>query len=196
MKKEPFPRASLSDEQIVDLYFSRDESAINETDRKYGRILYSIAYNVLHDKRDCEECLNDAYLSAWKAIPPARPRSLCAFLSVIIRRISINRYYSESAKKKIPSEMTVSLEECSDYIASFDSLEDTVSAKELGSMINEFTNSLSEKKRYVFVGRFWFFDPVKDISKELGTSESNVYKEIAEIKAELKEFLETRGISI
>ena len=196
MKKESSSRAPLSDEQIIDLYFSRDESAIKETDRKYGRMLYGIAYNVLHDKQDCEECRNDAYLSAWKAIPPAKPRSLCAFLSVIIRRISINRYYSESAKKEIPSEMALSMEECSDFLSSFDSLEDTVSAKELGSMINDFVNSLPAKKRYVFMGRFWFFDSVKDIAIELNTSESNVYKEIAKIKAELKEYLETRGISI
>ena len=196
MKMESYSRAPLSDEQIIDLYFSRDESAIKETDRKYGRILSGIAYNVLHNKQDCEECRNDAYLSAWKAIPPANPRSLGAFLSVIIRRISINKYYSESAKKKIPSEATLSMEECSDFLSSFDSLEDTVSAKELGSEINDFVGSLSARKRYVFMGRFWFFDSVKDIAKELGTSESNVYKEIAKIKAELKEFLETRGISI
>ena len=196
MKKEPFGRPPLPDEQIIDLFFSRDESAIKETDKKFGRILYGIAYNVLHDKQDCEECVNDAYLSAWKAIPPARPRSLCAFLSVIIRRISINRYYAERAKKKIPSEMTVSMEECSDFLSGFDSLEDTVSAKELGSMIGDFVNSLSEKQRYVFMGRFWFFDPVKDIAKELDTSESSVYKEISKIKAELKDYLETRGISI
>lgn len=196
MKNESYSRAPLSDEQIVDLYLSRDESAIKETDRKYGRILYGIAYNVLHDKQNCEECRNDTYLAAWNTIPPAKPRALGAFLSVIIRRISINKYYSENSKKKIPTEATLSMEECSDFLSSFDSLEDTITAKELGRMINDFVNSLSAKKRYVFMGRFWFFDSVKDIAKELDTSESNVYKEIAKIKAELKEFLEKRGISI
>ena len=186
----------MSDRQIIDLFFARDESAIGETDKKYGRMLYGIAYNVLHDPQDCEECKNDAYLSAWKAIPQAKPHSLGAFLSVIVRRLSINRYYSERAKKKIPSELTLSMEECSDFISSFDSLEDSITAKELGSIINEFVVSLSEKKRYIFMGRFWFLDPVKDIADELKTSESNVYKEIAKIKTELKEYLETRGISI
>ena len=196
MKKESGSRAPLSDGQIIELYYSRDESAISETDKKYGKMLYGIAYNALHDTQACEECKNDAYLAAWKAIPPAKPRSLGAYLSVIMRRLSINRYYSESAKKKIPSEMTLSMEECSDFLPDPDSLEDDVSARELGSMINGFVSSLPEKKRYVFMGRFWFFDPVKDIAEELDTSESNVYKEIVKIKTELKEYLEERGITI
>lgn len=196
MKNNSGNQALMSDKEIIDLFFNRDESAIFETDRKYGRMLFRIAYNVLHDTMDCEECKNDAYLSAWRAIPPSKPRSLGAFLSVIVRRISINRYYSESAKRKIPSEMTRSMEECSDYISSFDSLDDKITAKELGAMMNDFVNNLPEKKRYIFMGRFWFFDPVKDIAAELKTSESNVYKEIAKIKAELKEYLEKRGVSI
>ena len=185
MKNESGSRASLPDEEIIDLFFARDEAAIKETDKKYGKMLYGIAYNVLHDPQDCEECKNDAYLSAWKTIPPAKPHSLGAFLSVIIRRHSINRYYSESAKKKIPSGLTLSMEECSDFISSFDSLEDSVTAKELGAMINEFVASLPEKRRYIFMGRFWFFDSVKDIASELKTSESHVYKELAKIKSGL-----------
>ena len=196
MKNNSDGQARMSDEKLIDLFFARDESAIKETDKKYGKMLYGISYNVLHDRRDCEECKNDAYLSAWKAIPPERPRMLGAFLSVIIRRISINRYYSVISKKKIPSELTLSLDECSDLVSSFDSVEDGVFAKELGAMINDFVNSLPERKRYIFMGRFWFFDPVKDIAAELGTTESNVYKEITKLKSELKKYLNERGISV
>ena len=104
----------LSDEQIIELYFGRNEDAIAETDRKYGKYLFTVAYNVLHDNSDCEECVNDTYLGAWKAMPPTRPNVLKAFLTAITRRVAIKRYHSnmkkrvaeEDAKKKIAKKTT------------------------------------------------------------------------------------------
>lgn len=93
----------LEDIKIVELYFNRDEKAIIETDAKYGKLLFKIAYNILGNKSDCEECLNDIYLGIWNAIPPTNPNSFCSFISQIARNIAINKYKENSAKKRIPS---------------------------------------------------------------------------------------------
>ena len=87
-------RTPLTDERIVELYWQRNEQAVEETDFKYKKYLSTVAYNIVHDTQDCEECLNDTYVGAWNAIPPTRPTSLKAFLTTLVRRISINRYHS------------------------------------------------------------------------------------------------------
>ena len=104
-------KSVMNDGDIIELYFLRDERAISETDAKYGKYLFSVAYNVVHDRLDCEECLNDTYLDAWNAMPPERPAVLKAFLAIIMRRRAIDRYKAEKRKKRIPSELTVSLSE-------------------------------------------------------------------------------------
>ncbi len=106
----------ISDERIIELYWKRDEKAIHETEVKYGKMLFSIAYNILHDKSDCEECQNDTYLCVWKRIPPIRPVVFSAFISKIMRDISINKYKEKTSKKRIPSELTVSIEDLHDYL--------------------------------------------------------------------------------
>ena len=93
----------IDDQKIIDLYWARNERAIIETERKYKKYLYTVAYNIVRNRLDCEECLNDTYLGAWNSIPPTRPNSLKAYLTVIMRRISINRYYSNSKKGVVPS---------------------------------------------------------------------------------------------
>ena len=101
----------LDDKKIVELYWQRDERAIEETDAKYRKYLLSVSYNILHDTLDCEECLNDTYIGAWNAMPPSKPEILRAFLVTIMRRIAVNRYHSNRKKSNIPSEMTVALSE-------------------------------------------------------------------------------------
>ena len=111
MSKRRDQTTPLTDEQIIELYWTRQENAIQETDKKYGQFLFRIANNMLHDRRDSEECQNDTYLGAWNAIPPTRPLVLSAFLVQIMRRIAINRYREKTSKKRIPSELTVALED-------------------------------------------------------------------------------------
>ena len=107
----------ISDEEIVALYWQRNEKAIQLTSDKYGKFLYRIAYNILHDHRDCEECQNDTYHSVWHAIPPTKPRIFRAFLAGMMRNIATDKYYEKTSKKKIPSELTVSMEECGDFLS-------------------------------------------------------------------------------
>lgn len=103
-------RGATDDEEIVRLYFDRDEAAIRETDRKYGKFLFGIAYNILHDRLDCEECRNDTYLGIWNSIPPTRPVSFRAFITRIMRNTAIKKYKERTCLKRVPSELTVPLD--------------------------------------------------------------------------------------
>lgn len=186
----------MSDEKIIELYFQRDERAINETDTKYRKFLFSIAYNILHDTCDCEECLNDTYKDTWNSIPPARPSLLQAFLAAIMRRTAIDLYKTKTRQKRISSEFTVSLSEIEDFISNKDDTFSSVDANELGRVISDFVRSLSQRKMYIFMSRYYIFRPINEISKLLGCSESTVNKEIASIKKQLKEKLKEEGYTV
>ena len=186
----------LSDDKIIELYFSRDEKAIEETDFKYRKYLFSVAYNILRDRLDCEECLNDTYLGAWNAMPPSRPNVLKAFLTVIARRIAIKRYHSNSRRNMIPSEMTVSLSELEDFLADGDEVEAGFDAERLGKVISDFVLSLSERRQFIFMSRYYMADPIDTIAHDLSLSRSTVNKELAAIRQALKEKLESEGYSI
>lgn len=186
----------MSDEKIIELYFERDERAINETDTKYRKFLFSIAYNILHDTCDCEECLNDTYKDTWNSIPPARPSLLQAFLAAIMRRTAIDLYKTKTRQKRISSEFTVSLSEIEDFISNKDDTFSSVDANELGRVISDFLRSLPERRMYIFMSRYYIFRPINEISKLLGCSESTVNKEIASIKKQLKEKLKEEGYTV
>jgi RNA polymerase sigma-70 factor (ECF subfamily) len=189
-------KAPLSDEKIIELYWERDEKAIDETDRKYKKHLFSIAYNVLHEKLDCEECLNDTYLGAWNAIPPSRPNVLKAFLTTIARRIAIKRYHRNLKKSVIPSEMTVSLSELEDFIMGDEDIGSDFDADRLGNVLSDFVRSLSERRRFIFMSRYYLSEPIETIASELSLSRSMINKELAAIRTALKEKLESEGYSI
>lgn len=189
-------KLSMDDEKIVELYFKRDEKAITETDYKYGKYLFSIVCNMVADRLDCEECLNDTYLGAWNAIPPARPYALKAFLTTIARRIAIKRYHRNSKQKAVPSEMTVSLSELADFIAGDEDAEVGFDAERLGRVISAFVRSLPERRQFIFMSRYYVSDPIDSIAKDLGISRSTVNKELAAIRCALKEKLESEGYSV
>ena len=184
---------TMSDEQIVALYWQRDEQAIKETDIKYKNFLLSVAYNIVHDVYDSEECLNDTYIGAWNAIPPAKPTLLQAFLATIMRRTAIDCYKAQKRQKRMASELTVSLSEVEDFISVDDNMETQTDTKVLGRVISDFVRSLSKRRMYIFMSRYYVARSIKEISQLLGCSESTVNKEIAAIKLGLKEKLEKEG---
>lgn len=196
MELQNAKRAIMSDEKIIELYFKRDEQAITQTDIKYRNFLLSIAYNIVHDTCDCEECLNDTYEDTWNSIPPARPSLLQAFLAAIMRRTAIDLYKTKTRQKRISSEFTVSLSEIEDFISSRDDTFSSVDANELGRVISDFVRSLSQRRMYIFMSRYYIFRPINEISKLLGCSESTVNKEIASIKKQLKEKLKEEGYTV
>ncbi len=185
----------ISDQAIVDLYWARDERAIRETDLKYGTYLFSIAYNIVHDRLDCEECLNDTYMGAWNAMPPTRPRVLQAFLLTIMRRIAINRYRRNLRKSAVPSELTVSFSELEPFIADNERTDAAFEAKQLGAIISNFVRSLPKRKQYIFMSRYYAAEPIETIARDLDLSRSTIQKELAAIRSALKETLEKEGYS-
>ena len=186
----------ISDEQIVALFWQRDEQAIEQTDFKYKRFLLSVAYNIVNDTSDSEECLNDTYLDAWNSIPPAKPTLLQAFLATIMRRNAIDCYKARKRQKRIASELTVALSEVENLVADEDDVYSEADAKELGRTISAFVRSLSDRRMYIFMSRYYFARPIKEISKLLNCSESTVNKEISAIKRDLFESLKKEGYDI
>lgn len=184
----------LKDEEIIDLYWNRNEKAISETDRKYRNYLFAVAYNIVHDNLDCEECLNDTYLCTWNSIPPQRPRVFHSFLAKIMRNAAIDKYRENSAGKRVPSELIMSLDEfgeCMDFTSSSDE-----EINEIAKILNTYIDNLSEREEFEFVCRYYYSDKIADIAKLLNVSESQVYRDLSDIRKNLKESLEKEGIMI
>ncbi len=196
LQRKQAEKDRISDEEIIELYWKRDVKAIEKTEQKYKRYLFSIAYNILHDTLDCEECLNDTYLGAWNAMPPSRPNVLKAFLTTITRRIAIKRYHSKQRKTVIPSEMTSSLSELEDIIADGDDIGTELDAERLGRVISDFVRSLPDSRQFIFMSRYYAADPIDTIARDIGLSRSMVNKELAAIRRTLREKLESEGYSI
>lgn len=192
LQRKQSTRAPLGDEEIIDLYWKREERAIEETDIKYQSYLFSVAYNVLHDRLDCEECVNDTYIGAWNAIPPTKPKILKAFLSTLTRRIAVNRYHGNRKKSSIPSEMTVALSELEAFWGEEDPAENLDNYR-LGRVISDYLRALSPRGRFIFMSRYYMANTVDRIAKDLRVSRSTVNKELAFIRTSLKEKLESEG---
>ena len=187
-------QAVIADEQIIELYWQREERAIQETDKKYGQFLFQIAYHILRDRSDCEECKNDTYLDVWNAIPPTRPTSFRAFITQIVRWIAIDLYRVKTSQKRIPSEMTISMEDLKNTL--YDTESAVYAAEELGTVINHYVRSLPERQRYIFIDRFYLAEPVETIASDLSLSVQTVYREIEKIKQGLKLYLERNEVYI
>ena len=188
------PQASKwSDETIVELYWQRDETAIQATGEKYGRYLYTIAYNIIHDSMDCEECLNDTYLGTWNAIPPAKPTILQAFLSKIMRNVATDKYRARHAASRIPCELTVSLDELGDTLGHASTMEHEYNTHKLAELLNTYLRGLSSQDEFVFVCRYYYADRVVDIAKMLDVSPNTVYRELKSIREGLRACLEKEG---
>ena len=194
MELQSRPRTILSDEEIIALYWDRDEQAISRTDEKYKKFLLSVAFNIVFDDQDCEECLNDTYIDAWNSMPPSKPALLQAFLATIMRRTAIDRYKSRKRQKRIASELTVSLSELEEIIA--DESDNSAQTDELARLLSDFVRSLPDRRMYIFMSRYYFARPIGEIASLLCCSESTVNKEIAAIKRELKEKLMKEGYTL
>lgn len=184
---------TLSDEAIIDLYWNRDETAIRATDDKYGRYLYAIAYNIVRDDPDCEECLNDTYLSTWNRIPPTKPNIFQIFLSKITRNVAVDKYRTRNAAKRIPSELTLSLEELDECIPSDSTVEGDYATREIGDILYAYLRKLNRRSLMIFICRYYFADSIASIAEMLKVSESTVFRELAKIREGLKTRLEQEG---
>lgn len=184
----------MQDEIIVELYWQRDESALRETEIKYGSYLSKVSFNILSDKEDAREILNETLLCAWNSMPQQRPKLLGTYLSKITRDLSIDRYRTKHRKKRIDSQFTLSLDELSD-IAVDDSGGD-LDCILLGESINKYLRTLSHEARTAFVQRYFFSDPISEIAKRQGCSESRLKSLLFRVRKGLREHLIKEGYDI
>ena len=184
----------MEDYQIVDLYWARSEHAIRETDEKYGRLLQSISYSLLSSREDAEECVNDTYMEAWQRMPEDRPIYLGAYLSKIIRCLSVDRFRATHRQKR--GGMGQILEELTECIPGGESPQEAYENRELARVINGFLEDLDEEKRRMFVRRYFYSDSVDAIANRLKVSVSKVKTTLFRLRGELKRRLEEEGISL
>lgn len=184
----------MEDQGIIELYFQRSEQAIRETERKYGRYCASISGNILRNRHDAQECVNDTYLQTWNSIPPARPANFPAYLGKIVRNISLNRLKADHAKKRGSGTFYESYEELSACIPSRDMTEDACDAVLLRDCITRWLSTLPAEQRMVFIGRYWYFDSVSTIASRMGFSVSKVKMMLLRLRADLKEQLQKEEI--
>jgi len=183
----------MEDEKIIELFFRRSEQAIQELDKKYGKLCRKLSHNIVNDCQDAEECVNDAYLGAWNAIPPVRPNPLLSYIVKIVRNISLKIYWRKGAAKR-NSIYTTALTEIEACIADPKSVEDEIEAKELARIIERFLDTLTAENSAIFMRRYWFSDSCKDIAKHTGLSEKNVSVRLVRIRQKLREYLIERGV--
>ncbi|QNO14289.1 sigma-70 family RNA polymerase sigma factor [Alkalicella caledoniensis] len=185
----------MEDLQIIDLYLCRNEAAIQETDTKYGRLLNSIALNILSNCEDSEECVNDTYCKAWNAIPPQKPKSLASYLGRIVRNLSINRWHKNRAQKRYNgAELLIT--ELSDCIPTLGNVENEVEGKELSEVISDWLYTLSRDDRVLFLHRYWFGDPLNKLADECGTTPNKLAGRMYRLRQSLKSTLEKEGVLI
>jgi RNA polymerase sigma-70 factor (ECF subfamily) len=180
----------MNDQEIIALYFARDEQAIRETDARYGKTCMQVSMNILRSRPDAEECVNDTYLKTWDSIPPARPASLCAFVCRIVRNLSLNRLKELTAAKR-SRDLTVSFEELEACIPMPDE-ESPVLAEELAA----FLKTEGEVDRVLFVGRYWFACSVEELARRTGLTKRAVHMRIFRTRERLRAYLVERGYSV
>lgn len=186
----------MEDEQIVPLYWERNEEAIQQTERKYGAYLAKIACNILSDYEDSGECVNDTYLAAWNSMPTQRPGALSTYLGKITRQISIDLFRKKHSAKRYASQYALSLSELADTFTDGSTPEQEMEAKLLSGAISRFLRTLPGDARNVFVGRYYFFDSVKEVAAYCGMSESAVKSALYRTRQSLKQYLEKEGFDL
>ena len=185
----------MEDEKIVELYLERSETAISETQKKYGRYCFTVAYNVLYSKEDAEECVNDTFEKAWNSIPPQKPRIFSAFLGAITRNLALDRYEQSHAKKRY-SPAETALEELGECIPAAEDGADISDTLALKDAINGFLASLPKRTRIVFMRRYWYFCSVSEIAEGMGMTEANVKVLLLRTRKKFKAYLEKEGITL
>lgn len=181
----------MEDEQIIQLYFDRSETAITETDIKYGKYCNYIAYHILYSNADAEECVNDTYLRVWNSIPPQRPTNFRSFIGSITRNLSIDRYKYNNALKR-NSNMGIAIDEFFKCVEGYEvDFDNEIVLKEC---INKFLSTLSKRNRVVFLQRYWYCSSIEEISISMSLSKNNVKVSLNRLRTKLKYFLKKEGV--
>lgn len=183
----------MEDRGIVELYWQRQEQAVEETEKKYGAYCYEIAWRILGNREDARECVNDACQGAWDSIPPNRPENLKTYLGKLTRRICMKRWRSLDTRKRGGGEIPLSLEELGECVPDGKRIDEALAAKELADVIDRFLRTLPRQERQVFVLRYWYGFPVKEICKRSGFGKSKVESMLHRTRRKLRETLGEEG---
>lgn len=186
----------MEDSEIVDLYWQREEIAIQETEYKYGAYLTKIAYNVLFDIEDSKEVVNDTYLKAWNSMPVHKPKFLLAYLGKITRQLSIDIFRKKHSKKRICSEYLISLSELEECVTETETPEQKIEFQVLSDTISAYLRSLPKEACNAFICRYFFMDSIREIALYLGTSEARIKSMLYRCRKGLKEYLEQEGFIV
>jgi RNA polymerase sigma-70 factor (ECF subfamily) len=186
----------MDDSKIVELFFDRSELAISETSKKYGRYCHYIAYNILRNNEDAEECVNDTYMRAWNSIPPKRPNKLQTYLGKITRNLALNMLEKLTAQKRGKGQIPLVLDELGECIPDERSSTDIVEDMYIKELLDRFLDALPAETRKIFVRRYWYMSAVKEIAREYNLTESKVTVTLFRTRKKLKEYLEEEGIHL
>lgn len=186
----------MNDSEIIELYTARNENAVTQTDLKYGRYCRYIAFNILKNDEDSEECVNDTYLRAWNSIPPKHPENLKTYLGKITQNLSLNRFEKLSSKKRGSGQIPLILDELSECIPDSQNTETAVEDTIVTEIINRFLDGLSPETRKIFVRRYWYMSTVRDIANDYGFTQSKVTVTLFRTREKLKKGLEKEGVSL
>ena len=186
----------MEDIEIIGLYRSRSENAIAESDKKYGAYCFTVAYNILSDREDSGECVNDTWFHTWNVIPPKSPDRLKLFFAKITRRLSIDRLKKRNSQKRGAGELAVALDELDGCVPGGSRVEDSIDEKLLAECIDTFLRKLSRRDRQFFLRRYFFTESVSGIASRFKVSENVVSVSLYRTRAKLKKRLETEGFSV
>lgn len=186
----------MEDQKIIDLYWARQESALEHTEKKYGAYCRTIAHNILRNREDSEECVSDTWLHAWNAMPPRRPEVLSAFLGKITRNLSIDRWKAAHADKRGGGNVPAALSELEECVPSQHRVESALDEKALTQAIDAFLRTLPERECNVFLRRYWYTDSVRQVAQRYGLNENNVKSILYRTREKLRTYLEQEGISV
>ena len=186
----------VEDQLIIDLFFERQESALEKSQEKYGKRLYKTANNILKNAGDSQECVNDTLLKAWETIPPSRPNLLGAFLTRITRNLAINKWNAQRAQKRGGGETDLLLGELQDCIAEPTDIHQSYESQHIVQTINNYLETISQKDRILFVLRYFNHEPLESISRRLNISEGSVKSKLFRIRKKLGKYLEKEGITL
>lgn len=184
----------MDDKQIITLFQNRDESAIRELSNKYGRYCSRIAWNILENQEDVEECVNDTWFSVWRYIPPQVPDVLSAFCGKIVKGIAIDRLRKRCAGKRADTHMASIADETRYLNRAADFAEDIVEEGEILRVINEFLWKLDREKRDIFIRRYWYLDSMEEIAVRHGKSIGSIKTALHRMRKKLETNLKERGI--
>ena len=185
----------MDDRKIIDLFFERSEQAIIELSDKYGSVCAKVAFNILNNKQEAEECVNDAYLGTWNTIPPQKPDPLLSYVCRIVRNIATKRYCANTAAKR-NSIYDVALDELENCFPSSASVEHEFNAIETARIIDAFLETLDQENRVMFVRRYWHCDSINDLAKLFHTSSHNISVRLSRTRGKLKKHLIKEGVSL